>query len=307
LSHRLVAMLLAVALFWGATFMLIKVAGRELSAVQILWLRLVLGAAIVAPFALLRLGARPLWSEIRPVWPRLLAVSAVTFAIPTLTLAWGQRRIDSGLAGVIVAGAPLFAALLSLRLARHDTVTGLRLVGLFVGFAGVALLVGAQPSGDITAALAVASVGINYAFAAVLTGRWLGGLHPLASALGMLVLAALVLLPLAATQVPSELPGWRVSVSMLVLGTVCTGIGFILWLAVIAGAGASRAVLVNYLVPAVALGYGALILDEPVAPIKLAGLLVVLLGVALGSGAIGSRRALAPRRKVPDPRVDSPS
>jgi drug/metabolite transporter (DMT)-like permease len=289
-------LLFVVAATWGATFLLIRVAARELSPLQILWGRLALGALTVTPFALLRIGRDETWRQIRTGWLRMAGTCLCTFIVPTTCLSWALRpgRIDSGLAATIQASAPLFGALLVLVLARHDTVKGMRLVGLFVGFGGVALLVGVQPSGDIAAALVVTFVGFNYALAAVLTARWLGDFDLVASATGMLWIAVAGLLPFVLVFHPGHVPGWKVDLALVALGLICTGFGFMLYLALIVAAGASFGMLLNYLVPGFALLYGAIILDESVTATKLVGLLVVLIGVGLGSGALGRRRVAVP-------------
>src|SRR5439155_22583198 len=110
---------------------------------------------------------RELWRGMRANARALVGVSLFNSVIPILALSWAEKRIDSGLAGVIQASAPLFAALLALRFARDDRVTGARLVGLLVGFGGVALLVGLQPRGNVVAALAVTFSAVCYAVAAI--------------------------------------------------------------------------------------------------------------------------------------------
>jgi drug/metabolite transporter (DMT)-like permease len=289
-------LLAVVASTWGGTFLLIRVSARELSPLQILFGRLAIGALTVTPFALVRTGARETWRQIRFGWLRMFGTCVFTFIIPTTCLSWALRpgRIDSGLAAVIQASAPLFAAVLALRLARHDTVTGLRLVGLVVGFAGVALIVGAQPSGDIAAALVVTFVGFNYALSAILTARWLEPFDAVAAAAGMLWIAVILLLPFVLVFHPARVPALKVDLAMFALGFFCTGLGFILYILLLVSAGAAFGVLLNYLVPGVALIYGAAILGESISPIKIAGLLVVLVGVGLGSGALGRRRSVPP-------------
>lgn len=282
--------LFVLAAFWGATFGLIKIAVRDFEPEAVLAFRMVLGALTVAPIAFLRFGAKETWKQVRPMWWKILATAVFTFFAPTLMLSWAEQDIDSGLAAVLVAGAPLYTALLSLRLARHDTVSGLRLVGLFVGFLGVAMLVGVQPQADVLAAVVVALVGISYALATLLTARWLSGVSPVVSAVGMFFLGSVVMLPIAVPRLPSSVPDGTVVAATIGLGVVCTGIGFMLFISVISRSGASFGVLVNYLVPAVALVYGAVFLDEAITFSSIAGLLLVLLGVGLGSGVIRRRR-----------------
>lgn len=295
ITNRFVGLFLLAAV-WGATFGLIRVAVRGFEPEAVLAARMLFGGLTVLPIALAKFGPRGAWTQVRPMWWKVLFTSVFTFFAPTLMLSWAETRIDSGLAAVLVAGAPLYAAVLSLRIARHDTVSGWRLVGLLVGFAGVAMLVGVQPSGDLVAALVVALVGVFYAVATLLTDRWLRGVPPVISALGMFSLGSLVMIPVAIPRLPSHVPDGNVLLALVGLGVLCTGLGFMLFITVVTRWGASFGVLVNYLVPAVALGYGALFLDESITLSRVGGLLLVLLGVGMGSGVIRRRRA----RRVAD-------
>jgi drug/metabolite transporter (DMT)-like permease len=155
MSRRHLLMLLALAALWGASFMFIKICVRELEPTTLVCLRLGIGALALAPFAVARTGGRRFVREARSALGPLVVVGLVNSAIPITAISWAERRLDSGLTAVIQASAPLFTALLALRFSRSEVVTGGRLVGLLVGFGGVALLVGAQPSGDLVAALAV--------------------------------------------------------------------------------------------------------------------------------------------------------
>jgi drug/metabolite transporter (DMT)-like permease len=179
-------MLLAVSALWGASFMFIKIGVREVAPTTLICVRLGIGALTILPVALVRVGPRRVARELRVfLWPLLFA-ALVNSTLPITALAWAETRIDSGLAAILQAAAPLFTALLALRFSRSDRVTGGRLVGLVVGFGGVALLIGVQPSGNLLAAVAVVASALCYAVAALYTSR-LGEISPLVSALGMLI------------------------------------------------------------------------------------------------------------------------
>ena len=158
---------------------------------------------------------------------------------------------------------------------------------MLVGFGGVALLVGLQPSGDVVAALAVTFSAVCYAVAAIYSARALAAVPPLVSAFG-----ALALVPFALVQLPSHFPSWEVTGAMLALSIGGTGVAYVLYYALLSGAGASRGILITYLVPAIALAYGVLLLGEPLSFAAVAGLALVLAGVALGTGVL----RVAPRR-----------
>lgn len=286
-------MLLVLAGLWGASFMFIKICVRELAPTTLVCLRLGIGALALAPLLFARLGARAAVREARAAWKPLLAIGLVNSAIPITSLSWAETRIDSGLAAVIQASAPLFTALLALRFSRSEVVTGTRLVGLIVGFGGVALLVGVQPRGNMLAALAVTFSAFCYAVAALYSARALARVPALVSATGALTAASLSLVPFAAAQLPSHFPSWKVTGALLALSIGGTSVGYVLYYALLAGAGASKSILITYLVPAIALAYGVLLLGEPLTVAAVAGLALVLAGVALGTGVVRLARRRA--------------
>jgi drug/metabolite transporter (DMT)-like permease len=292
-------MLFALAALWGASFMFIKIGDRELEPFTLVGFRLTLGALTLVPIVLATVGARRALTELRAAaWP-LAVVGLTNSAIPILSITWAETRIDSGLTAIIQASAPLFTALLALRFSRDERVNGSRLVGLVVGFAGVAMLVGGKPSGELVAGLAVVFSAFCYAAAGIYAGRRLKGVSPLVIAFGTLTVAAFATLPVGLFQLPDHVTGWKVTASMLTLGIAGTGLAYILYYALIAGAGASRAILITYLVPTFAVVYGAVLLGEPVTAATIGGLALVLAGVALGTGAFRVARRPKIARRAP--------
>jgi drug/metabolite transporter (DMT)-like permease len=286
-------MLLALTAVWGASFLFIKVGVRDFSPSTLICLRCGLAVLTLLPILLVRSGAREAIAAARPRVGALAVVGIVNTAIPFFLITWGEQYVDSGLTAILNASSVLFAALFAFVLDRGQRVTGLRLAGVLIGFAGVVLLVGAQPGGGhraVPGALAIVGAAVCYGWAALYTGRRLRGTPPLVVATGSTLAATLVSLPPALIQLPASMPGWKEWASVIALGVLGTGIGYLLYYGLIAGAGASRAILVTYLVPPMALVYGALILDEPVTATSLGGLALILGGVALGTGAVGVAR-----------------
>src|SRR2546423_6204476 len=151
MSRRHLAMLLVLAALWGASFMFIKIGDRELHPITLVGFRMALGALTLVPIVLATVGAKQTMREFRvAAWP-LIVTGLLNSAIPIFAITWAETRIDSGLTAIIQASAPLFTALLAIRFSQDERVHGTRLVGLVVGFAGVALLVGGRPSGQIAA------------------------------------------------------------------------------------------------------------------------------------------------------------
>jgi drug/metabolite transporter (DMT)-like permease len=287
-SRRQLGLLVLLAAIWGSSFMFIKIGLRELHPMAIAWVRTALGTLVLLPIAVLRVGGGEIVRSVRRApWP-ILFVGIFQAALPPALIPYAERRLDSGLTGVLQAGAPLFAALLSARIARGDRVTGMRLAGLFLGFGGVAMLVGVQPRGDVLAALAAVLAGMTSGASAVTAGRWLAEarVEPLVTAFTTGVVATIALIPGIVLWAPHSMPGWKVTGSMLMLGVFGSGIAYLLYYAIIARSGASYGILVTYLVPVAALLYGSAVLSEPVTATSIAGLVLVLGGVGLGSGTL---------------------
>jgi drug/metabolite transporter (DMT)-like permease len=286
-------MLLALSAIWGSSFMFIKVGVRELEPSTLVAGRLVLAALTLVVIVKTRMSLGAATGHIRANFGAFLFVALFNSVVPFWLLAWGETRIDSGLAALLQACAPLFTALLAVLFVRSERVSGDRLVGMLVGFGGVALLVGAVPSGNVLAALAVVATGFCYAASSLAGGRYLREVPAATIALGTATLAAVISLPFGLAQLPSTVPGWKVIGSVVFLGVVGLGFAYVLYFALITGAGASRAILVTYLVPPAALFYGATILDESFGFTDIAGLALILAGVTLGTGVAAGRRRRA--------------
>jgi drug/metabolite transporter (DMT)-like permease len=300
-SRRHVIMLLALGAIWGASFLLIEIGLRDLEPSTLILLRLGFGALALGAFIPFS-GAS--FRELRPYAGALALIGLLNTALPFFLIAWGQQYIDSGLAAIFNASAPLFTALLALSLDRTQRVTGLRLVGLLVGFVGIVALVGFEPGGGeraVAGSLAVIAASVCYALGALYVGRRFTGLSPVLVSFGGLAWATIFALPLGAAQASAF--GWEALAAMLALGIGATAVAYLLYFGLIAGAGASRAILVTYLVPPLALLYGATLLDEPVTLLALVGLGLVLTGVALGTR--GGSRAPRPETPAPAPPADT--
>jgi len=166
----------------------------------------------------------------------------------------------------------------------------------------VALLVGAQPHAKILGAVAVVGMATCYAAGGLLTRRYLAAARPQAVALGTSAVAAILVLPAGIAQAPADLPGWKTIGSVLVLGVIGTAFAYLLFFTIVAGAGAAYASFVTYLVPPVALVYGAVFLGEGVGAVALGGLALILAGVTLGTQAARWER----RRKAREPLPQAP-
>ena len=284
--RRPAVILTLLALIWGASFMLIKIADRQLAPSTLILGRLASAALLLAAIALVRLGPRETLAQIRGAWQWLVVIGLVNTLLPFWLLSWGETRIDSGLASIIQGSVPIFNALLAFAFFREARVGGIRLVGLGIGFVGVALLVGAQPHGKLLAAFAVVGMALCYAIGTLLAGRYLRGTTPLVVALASTVVSTVAILPVGVAQAPAEAWHGKTIASILVLGIVGTAIAYLLFFALIQRAGPNYATLVTYLVPPIALFYGTVFLDESFGATDFASLALILVGVALATGSV---------------------
>ena len=203
---------------------------------------------------------------------------------------------------------PLMVALLSVWFSPEDRPTGLRLAGLLVGFAGVVALLGVDVAGrpgELLGALLILVATLGYATAPMIVNRRLADLDPLGPIAASLALAVVLLAPAVAVSPPDGWPSPAALGSLAVLGVVCTALGLVLFFRLIVEAGPSRAAVITYVNPLVAVVLGVLVLDERLGVMSLAGLLAILGGswLATGSGAAAGRR---PWRRTDPRRGDWP-
>lgn len=296
MSRLHLTMLLAIGAIWGATPLMNKIALRGLSPATLTAGRIALAVVVITTVLCLSGDGRAIMGALRAA-PGRLAVAAILNAVaPFLLIAWGQQWITTGLAGILVSSAPLFTVLMAIPLDSRERVTGVRLAGFLVGFAGVVVLLASPREGGelvLAGSLAMLAAAFFYAVGALYVGRTLGGLQATHAAAGTLAWAMLLTLPAGLAQFPEQAPGWGPVAAVVALG-VANGGAYILFFRLIAGAGASRAIVVSYLVPALAVLYGATFLSEQVGPATVGGLALVLAGVALSTGLIASRGPAAP-------------
>ena len=207
------------------------------------------------------------------------AIAEITIPFPLIAL--GEQHVASSLAAILIASVPLMIALLALRFDPGERVTGIRMVGLLVGFGGVVALVGLDVSGqpgELLGALAILGAAVGYAIGPLILKHRLVDLDARATMGGSLAVAALLLTPAAALTAPSAAPSAGAIWSLLVLGLVCTALAFVIFNLLIADAGPGRALVITYVNPVVAVALGVTLLDEHPGAGAVAGLLLILVG-----------------------------
>jgi drug/metabolite transporter (DMT)-like permease len=288
MSRQAWALFVAMSILWGLPYLLIKVAVAELDPAVVVFARLALAALVQLPLAL----ARGAITNLGRCWRPLLFIAVVGIVAPFLLLAAGEQHISSSLAALLIATDPLFIVLLALRVDPTERATGVRLAGLGLGFLGVAVLLGLDLSGDalgVLGGLMVLAAAVGYAASALAVKR-LVGMTPLGSTTVALTIAAVLLAPPAALRAPAQAPSWPVIGCVVALGLVCTALAYVLYFSLIGAAGATRASLITYVNPAVAVALGALVLGEPVTLGTIIGFALIIAGCALATGTTGRLR-----------------
>jgi len=289
MSPRHIGLLSALAAIWGGSYLLIKYALEDLSAPMIVWARVAIAAVVLLGLIRATMGPGALTTVIhelrdRPRSALLLAVLAVALPFTLITL--GELEVPSGLTAVLISPASLFVALFAPWIDPSERIDRRQAFGMLLGLGGVALVVGVesvQSLGELLGALAMLGAAACYALSSFVVKRRYGHIAAMQTSLVSITVTAVLTAPLALATLPSEMPGARAVLSVLVLGAVGTALAFVIFYKLINEVGAGRASLVSYLAPGVALFYGALLLDEAITAAAIAGLVLILGGVAIAS------------------------
>lgn len=282
-----------VSLAWGASYLFIKLGLRDFSPPFIVFARVVLGAAILLPLAQ-RSGAL---AALRGRWRLIWFLAVVQMAGPFLLITWGEEEISSGLTGILVGSAPIFTALLAARGYADEPLGRWGAIGVVVGIVGVVLLFASDLSGDtgqLFGGSLVLLAGVGYAVGGLTIKARLGDRPPVGvAAATMLASAAITAVP-AAFALPSSAGADAVS-AVVALGSLGTGLAFLLFYTLLSDIGAPRASIVAYLASAFSVLYGVVLLDEAVTVGSVAGLVLILFGsyVAAQRRLPWSRRPLS--------------
>lgn len=286
MTRRGWVLFIALGIIWGLPYLLIKVAVREITPSFLVFLRTGGGSLLLLPIAALR-------GELRPVlkyWRPLALYTVVEMGVPWILLFHAEERLPSSLAGLLIAAVPLASALLAW-LTRSDRFDRRRLLGLAVGFSGVALLVGFDVGhADLWAAASIGVVVLGYALGPWIVAHHLAEAPPLGLVAGSLLLCALVYTPIAVFQLPQHGVHAPEIESVVGLTLVCTVLAFIVFFALIAEVGAYRTTIITYVNPAVAVLLGVSVLGEPFGLATVAGFALIVTGCFFATGrSRGSR------------------
>ncbi len=284
------------ALIWGSAFLWIKLADRGFSPVEVTLARLALGAAVL--FAIV-LGRRDQVPRSARIWAHIAVAALFANAVPYLLFAVAEQSVNSSTAGIINATTPLWTVVLALAVRHQKAVTSWQAAGLIVGFVGAVLIFTPwSTTAGLTSAggLECLAASISYAVSYIYMDKFLArrGIGPMVLSACQLAAASIMLaIALAVTGVRTPHVTAVSVAAIAVLGVIGTGFAYVLNYQIIISEGATVASTVTYLLPVVAIVLGVLVLDESITVYALAGIALVLAGVAL------TRRRAKPATKEP--------
>jgi drug/metabolite transporter (DMT)-like permease len=282
----------ALGVIWGLPYFFIKLSVQELSPVVVAFGRVALGTMVLLPIAWRRGALRSLSNHKAAI----CAFALAEFVIPFSVISLGERWISSSATGILIATVPLSIAVIQRFFGVHERLGGWRILGLGLGFVGVAALLGfGTISGPLgwagVACMLVATLG--YAIGPLIIQRNLGGLDPFGPLAASLLVASIVLVVPAIMVFPSQVPSVQVLGSMVMLGVVCTAVAMLLMFYLVSHAGASRAAVITYINPAVAALLGVWLLDERLGVGGMLAFILILFGSWLATRGSAERRARA--------------
>lgn len=290
------ALLVALSVLWGGSFFFNGITVRELPPVTIVTLRVSIAA--VALFMICRLmGHR--WPTDKRVLPAFFGMGLLNNIIPFCLIVWGQTQIASGVASILNATTPLFTVIVAHMLTADEKLTINKLVGIIIGFAGVATMIGPSAltgeSSSLWGQLAILGAAISYAFAGIFGRRFKAmGVPPLVTATGQISASSLVLIPMALViDQPWSLamPSGTAWAALFGIALLSTALAYFIFFRILSSAGATNLALVTFLIPVSAILLGSLVLGEQLEAKHVIGMAMIAAGLVAIDGRLFRRKA----------------
>ncbi|MBX2869162.1 MAG: DMT family transporter [Acidiferrobacterales bacterium] len=287
-------MLFALGIIWGGSFFLAKVAVSEVPPLTLVFYRVSVAALILITYLKMTGRNFPIgWK----IWSAFLVMGLINNVIPFSLLFWGQIHIASGLASILNATTPIFTVLVAHLFTSDEKINWHRLLGIFLGFFGVAVMLGSGLSGDVSnpplPMIACLGAAVSYAFAGVFGRRFARmGVGPVRVAMGQLSGSSLIMLPAVLLLDPTIQPQTYSSPvlwSVLGLAVVCTALAYILFFRILSTGGATNLSLVTLIVPASAIILGTIFLQEALGLYEFLGLGFIAMGLVATDGRLLKR------------------
>ncbi len=277
--------LLILSAIWGSSFLFLRIASPEFGPIFLIEMRVASGLIVLLPICLL-LGKI---QELKENWKMIFILSLSNMTIPFCLFAYSALNMGAGVLSIINATVPFFTAIIAF-LVYQQRMTRYGLIGLMVGFMGVAVLVfDPSESSGVTNDLAIPSAlfaCVLYGVALNIVSHKLQGVSGISITTGALFFSTIVLIPFAVIERPEVMPQGSVWFSVLALGVVCTGFGYILFYRLIARIGSQQAIMTTYLIPIFSILWGNLFLAESITLFMIFGGMLVLMGVGMTTGRL---------------------
>ena len=277
--------LLILSAIWGSSFLFLRIASPEFGPIFLIEMRVASGLIVLLPICLL-LGKI---QELKENWKMIFILSLSNMTIPFCLFAYSALNMGAGVLSIINATVPFFTAIIAF-LVYQQRMTRYGLIGLMVGFMGVAVLVfDPSESSGVTNDLAIPSAlfaCVLYGVALNIVSHKLQGVSGISITTGALFFSTIVLIPFAVIERPEVMPQGSVWFSVLALGVVCTGFGYILFYRLIARIGSQQAIMTTYLIPIFSILWGNLFLSESITLFMIFGGMLVLMGVGMTTGRL---------------------
>ncbi len=285
-----IILLIVLAFIWGSSFTLIKMIVTALPPLSLTFWRIATAAMVLLAAARLRGEGLP-----RDVgtWGWILLAGLTGNVLPFALISWGEERIDSGLAAILIAITPITVVVLAHFLTHDERLTWRRSLGVMLGFSGVLVLIGWEAlthlGENLLRQLAVAGAAVCYAVNTLVVKR-LAGVRPVAMAAAIMLVSSLILLPAVLAVDGVVIPPPDAAFWAVVLGIVHTGLATLIMFRIVAQAGASFFAMINFLIPVIGYGLGVALLGEPPRVQALLSLALILAGIALARPVASDRR-----------------
>ena len=297
------SMLVLLSMLWGGSYFLVEIALLEWSPLLIVAVRVVIASIVIWGIVLAAGFPVP---RARSAWIAFFWMGLLNNVFPFLLIVWGQKEIESGLAAILTAAAPIFSVIVAGVWLKDEPVTRPKLLGAVLGLIGVVVLIGPSALAgldvNLLAQLAVLGAALSYAFAGVYARRFARiNIDPIVVAAGQLLMSALIMILLASMfGAPHQLieSSAKVWIAVGLMAVLSTALAYILYFRLLASAGATNAILVTLLIPVTAILLGALFLDERLQWLHILGMAVIGLGLSVIDGRLWQwviRIRLAPK------------
>jgi drug/metabolite transporter (DMT)-like permease len=293
------AMLILLSALWGGSFFLAEIALEEVAPFTLVFFRVFLAALTLHVVVLISGKRMPTDAKL---WLAFFGMGLLNNTIPFSLIFWGQTSITGGLASILNATTPLWTVLLAQFLTRDERMTPNRLIGVLIGFTGVAVMIGPSLIGtlgsNVLAQAAILMAALSYGFAGIF-GRRFQSIPPIMTATGQLTGSTVLMLPVALfmnTSTEVAQPGLPTILAILFLAFFSTAFAYILYFRLLASAGATNLSLVTFLVPVGAILLGGLFLAETLTGNQIVGMLLIAVGLAAIDGRLFN---LFRRRRLP--------